>query len=84
VNAEDVVHRFVEAINRADPARLAALMTEDHVFIDRLVGQGGAGGACERHVGDAEPRMPASLSGEHVLHRAWRCVFASGRLDVLL
>jgi len=34
VNAEDVVHRFVEAINHADPARLAALMTEDHVFVD--------------------------------------------------
>lgn len=31
---EAVVLRFVDAINRADVGRLAALMTESHVFID--------------------------------------------------
>jgi len=34
MRAEDVVLRFVDAINRADVDRLAALMTDDHVFVD--------------------------------------------------
>jgi uncharacterized protein (TIGR02246 family) len=32
----DAVLRFLEAINRHDADQLAALMTEDHVFIDSL------------------------------------------------
>jgi len=31
-----IAHAFVDAINRQDPAALAGLMTEDHVFIDSL------------------------------------------------
>jgi uncharacterized protein (TIGR02246 family) len=31
-----IVHAFVNAINRQSPAEIAALMTEDHVFIDSL------------------------------------------------
>jgi ketosteroid isomerase-like protein len=34
--ALDVVSGFVEAINRHDVDRLAALMTEDHCFVDGL------------------------------------------------
>ena len=34
--ALDVVLGFVEAINRHDVDRLAALMTEDHCFVDGL------------------------------------------------
>jgi len=32
--AVDLTFRFVEAINRRDLAKLAELMTEDHVFVD--------------------------------------------------
>jgi uncharacterized protein (TIGR02246 family) len=32
----DATLAFVEAINRRDPERLAALMTEDHAFVDGL------------------------------------------------
>lgn len=34
MNAEDVALRFVDAINRADVDGLAALMADDHVFVD--------------------------------------------------
>jgi ketosteroid isomerase-like protein len=34
MSAERIVTGFVEAINAGDVARLAALMTEEHVFID--------------------------------------------------
>jgi len=33
---EAVAHAFVEAINRHSPPGIAALMTEDHLFIDSL------------------------------------------------
>ncbi len=34
MNAEEIVFRFVDAINHADVDHLAALMTENHVFVD--------------------------------------------------
>ena len=41
MNPVETVLAFFDAINRHDPDQLAALMTEDHVFIDSL-------GACVR------------------------------------
>jgi uncharacterized protein (TIGR02246 family) len=34
MTVEDVVLRFVEAINRADVGQLVALITDDHAFVD--------------------------------------------------
>jgi hypothetical protein len=50
---EDVALQFVDAINRADLARLGALMTEGHVFVDsdgsRVTGRGATLDAWSRY-----------------------------------